>query len=74
MCTLRSTALSHHASQRDERTLNLCVVDVLEQIVGLEDVVWLQAILRDGTNKISYVFQLRKRSGCKVESGEKVSQ
>lgn len=51
----------HHSSQSDERALDLSVVDILKQIVGLEDVMWLQAVLCDGANKIPYVFQLRKK-------------
>lgn len=51
----------HHSSQSDECTLDLSVVDILKQIVGLKDVMWPQAVLCDCTDKIPYVFQLRKK-------------
>lgn len=56
----------HHSSQSDECALDLSVVDILKQIVGLEEVMWLQAVLRDCTDKVPYVFQLGKR---KTERG-----
>lgn len=43
------------------------MVDVLKQIVGLEDVVRLQAVLRDGADEIPNVFQLGMQSGRNVE-------
>lgn len=52
----------HHSSQSDECALDLSVVDILKQIVGLKDVMWLQAVVCDGTDKIPYVFQLRERA------------
>lgn len=52
---------SHHSSQSDERALDLSVVDILKQIVGLKDVVWLQAVVCDCTDKIPNVFQLNKK-------------
>lgn len=57
----------HHSSQSDECALDLSVVDILKQIVGLKDVVWLQAVLRDGTDEIPYVFQLRERA--RIQAG-----
>lgn len=57
----------HHSSQSDECALDLSVVDILKQIVGLKDVVWLQAVLSDGTDEIPYVFQLRERA--RIQTG-----
>lgn len=53
---------SHHSCQSDKCTLDLGVVDVLKQIVGFKDVVRLQAVLRDGTNKVPNVFKLKKKT------------
>lgn len=52
----------HHSSQSDECALDLSVVDVLKQIVGLKDVMWPQAVLCDRTDKIPYVFQLGEKT------------
>lgn len=62
MCVC-TKSYAHHSSQSDEWTLDLSVVDVLKQIVGLEDVMRLQAVLCDGTDKVPDVFQLRKSTG-----------
>lgn len=61
----------HHSNQSDERALDLSVVDILKQIVGLKDVMWLQAVLRDRTDKVPYVFQLRRTDRGTTEISEK---
>lgn len=58
----------HHSSQSDERGLDLSVVDILKQIVGLEDVIRPQAVLCDSTDEIPNVFQLRKKAE-RMENG-----
>ncbi len=57
----------HHSSQCDESALDLSVVDILKQIIGLEDVMWLQAVICDRTDKIPNVFKLRNKSKKKVK-------
>lgn len=47
-----------HSSQSDESALDLSVVDILKQIIGLKEVMWLQAVVCDRTDKIPDVFQL----------------
>lgn len=48
-----------HASQREQRGLDLGHVSVFKQVIGLEDVARLQAICQDGFDEIPKVFQLR---------------
>lgn len=43
---------SHHASERQQRGLDLRHVAALKQVIGLKDVVRLQAVLGDGLDEI----------------------
>lgn len=49
---------THNSSQGDERALDLGVVGILKQVVGLKQIVWLHTINCDGSDKIANVFQL----------------
>lgn len=49
---------THHAGQSQESGLNLGMVGVLKQVVGLKDVMGLHPILGNGFNEITYVLQL----------------
>lgn len=49
---------THHASEREERRLDLSHVAVLEQVVGLKDVVRFEAIDCDGFDEVRQVLQL----------------
>lgn len=48
----------HLAGQRHQRRLHLCVVRVLEQVIGLKDVVWLHPVALDGAEEVPDVLQL----------------
>lgn len=50
---------THHASEREERRLDLCHVAMLKQVVGFEDVMRLQAICPDGFDEVRQVLQLK---------------
>lgn len=50
---------THHASECEQRRLDLCHVAVLKQVVGLKDVVRLQAVLCDGFDEVCQVLQLK---------------
>lgn len=52
---------AHHASQREQRGLDLGHVSVFKQVIGLKDVARLQAIGQDGFDEIPKVFQLQSR-------------
>lgn len=49
----------HLAGEGDEGGLDLRVVGVLEEVVGLEDVVGLHPVARDGPQEVPDVLQLR---------------
>lgn len=57
---------THHAGQGQKGGLHLRVVGVLEQVVGLKDIVGLHPVLGDGLDEVADVLQLegsRQRSG-----------
>lgn len=49
---------THHAGQGQEGGLHLGVVGVLEQVIGLKDVMGLHPILGDGLDEVAYILQL----------------
>lgn len=51
-------AITHHASKRKERGLDLRHVAILKQVVGLEDVVGFEAIGCEGFDEVRQVLQL----------------
>lgn len=51
---------SHHSSQCDKGWLDLGVIHVLKKVVGFKDVMWFQAIITNGSHKLSDVLQLRE--------------
>lgn len=59
--TQASSLLTYHPGQCDQSALNLRVVDVLKQVVRLKDVMRLQTVILNGSDKIANVFQLQKR-------------
>lgn len=53
---------AHHAGQCEQCGLDLSHVSIFEQVIGLEDVIGLQAIGQDGFDEIPKVFQLQSHT------------
>lgn len=62
------TCVTHHASQCNKCALDLRVVDILKQVVGLKYIMWLHSILLNGSDKITNIFQLQQTRPNQEES------
>lgn len=56
---LCAVGFAHHAGQCEQCGLDLSHVSIFKQVIGLEDVIGLQAIGQDGFDEIPKVFQLQ---------------
>lgn len=54
----KAAAWPHLAGEGDEGGLHLCVVGVLEEVVGLKDVVGFHSVVFDGPQEVPNVLQL----------------
>ncbi len=48
------------SQQCNKCALDLSVVDILKQVVGLKYIMWPQSILLNGSDEITNIFQLQK--------------
>ncbi len=58
---------THHAGQCEQRGLHLSHVPIFKQIIGLKDVIGLQAVGQDGFDEIPKIFQLQRATERKAE-------
>lgn len=53
---------THHAGQGQQSGLDLSHVPIFKQVIGLKNVIGLEAIVQEGFDKIPNVFQLQRET------------
>ena len=61
---------THHAGQCEQCGLDLSHVPIFKQVIGLKDVIGLQAIGQDGFDEIPKVFQLQRATEKKKKRSD----